>query len=105
MESLEQTLDRLRKEYRRGSADRIAKLEQALSRLEQNLSDADALKELRRHFHSLAGTGSIFGFPRLSELGLRGERVCDALIAGKSAPTSSELNQWRELLEALRAEL
>jgi len=105
MRPLDKTLESLKKECLCGLGDRIAKLEQWLSRLEQNPSDAHALKELKLHFHSLAGTASLFGLAQISDPGWRAERVCDALLDGKTPATDSDINQWKATLDALRAEL
>ena len=98
----EDTLKELREQYIRGSSERLANIERALDILEFQPSDENALRDLRRVFHGLGGSGKTYGFDQVTEIGLWCEQECDHLLRDKIAPTLSQLNRWRESSEELR---
>ena len=65
----------LRAEYLAEAPGRLARGNEALARLEAGQREAAA--DLRRVFHGFAGSGSTYGFPRVTELGLQGEALAD----------------------------
>jgi diguanylate cyclase (GGDEF)-like protein len=100
--SWDETLKELREQYIRGSADRLASINRTLDALEIQPADEAALKELRRFFHGLGGSGKTYGFAQVTEIGLWGEQECDGLIKEKLPPTLDHLNRWRSFSEELR---
>jgi HPt (histidine-containing phosphotransfer) domain-containing protein len=77
-------IEELRAHFRASSAARIAEM--------RTLLESGESGALLRHFHAFAGMGGTYGFPRVSELGERGEGTRDAAV-------------WRELLDAIEREL
>jgi diguanylate cyclase (GGDEF)-like protein len=99
----DEELAALRTLYLRESGGRIDDLDRVLERLERNGSDARALQDLRRGFHGFAGSGTTYGLPAVSALGLEGERRCSAVGAGPVV--AADLKGWREGVAALRREI
>jgi diguanylate cyclase (GGDEF)-like protein len=89
--------------YLRESGGRIEDLDRVLDQLERDGSDARALQELRRGFHGFAGSGTTYGLPAVSALGLEGERRCSAV--GSGPVVAADLKGWREGVAALRREI
>jgi diguanylate cyclase (GGDEF)-like protein len=104
MEAWEKTLNELKEQYVRGSGKRLDRIIRTLDLLQLNPQDPATLQELQRYFHGLSGSGSTYGFPKISALGLEGEQYVESLLRSKSAPQDSDLNKWKSLLEAIRIE-
>ena len=102
--SWDETLKELREQYIRGSSDRLANIDRALDVLEIQPADEIALKDLRRYFHGLGGSGKTYGFAQVTEIGLWGEQECDGILREKFLPTLDHLNRWRGFSEELRKE-
>jgi diguanylate cyclase (GGDEF)-like protein len=84
------------------SADtRIESLRDALVAVQQAPEDFDALRELKRHFHRLAGTGLTFGFAELSALAAQGEELCTERLRVQQAASHADLARYATLIEAL----
>ncbi|MBC7544787.1 MAG: Hpt domain-containing protein [Candidatus Sericytochromatia bacterium] len=65
--------------------------------------DRPALKQLSHHFHGLAGSGSSFGFPNVSQLGQSGDQTCLRRLETGTPPDAADLATWRRLLTELHA--
>lgn len=104
MEAWESTLRELREQYVRGSGKRLEQLSVDLERLTQNPADLEALRELKRTFHGLTGSGTTYGFPRITALGQQGEKICDQLLRADQAPLPEQIVEWRNLLNELISE-
>ena len=96
-------LAELRVLYLREGGARLGELERWLDALERDGADARALGELRRGFHSFAGSGATYGLPAVSSLGLDAERRCTSVGAGPAV--ASDLRAWRETVAGLRREI
>ena len=105
MADWEKTLQALRQQFIEGSTARLARIQTDLERLGANPSDGEALADLRLAFHGFSGLGGSFGFPRVTMLGIEGERQCEALAAPGRKPGPKELAAWKDLLDGLRSEL
>lgn len=66
----------LRGEFLDMARERTASMRRQVERIEAEPGDAEALAGLQLSFHNFAGSGSTYGFPGLSALGLEGERWC-----------------------------
>jgi len=106
---MDQTLDEALAELR---LEFIASLREALTitaaHLEALAREPAArlpLVELRRLFHRLAGSGGTYGLPRISELGLEGERLCEARLNAAEPVDTEDLDNVRALLDAVQREL
>ena len=58
-----------------------------------------------RFFHSLAGVGTSFGFPRVTALAKEGELECLALLHDEATLSATEIENWTRLIGALAHEL
>ena len=103
--SFEQALLGLRDQFVAGCADRFDRIEQFLSQLEADPADAGALRDLMFQFHGFSGSGSTYGFPRVTVLGLEGERLCQALLKEAQKASERERDRFRTLLDSLREEI
>jgi diguanylate cyclase (GGDEF)-like protein len=104
MESWEEAIRELRGEYIRESTGKLANMESLLALLSTTPSDRNALQELLRRFHGFAGSGATYGFPRVSAIGLEGEKICRATLE-EDAPASPEsVEHWRGLRDELAAQ-
>jgi diguanylate cyclase (GGDEF)-like protein len=101
----ENTLQALRQQFIEGSTARLARIQSDLEGLGANPTDGEALADLRLAFHGFSGLGGSFGFPRVTMLGIEGERQCEALTAPGRKPGPKELAAWKDLLDGLRSEL
>ena len=90
--------------------DRLLELQRRfLDKLEQRLADmtveldrsADA-GTLMHMFHSLAGIGGTYGFPRVSEISRRCEELCAAALEQKRAVQSKEKVSLHLAVAAIR---
>lgn len=93
----------LRSLYLREAGVRLDDLDRVLDLLDRDGADALSLQELRRGFHGFAGSGTTYGLPAVSALGLEGERRCTAVRAGPAVET--DVRAWREGLAAVRREI
>lgn len=105
-------LKELRVQFLHSAAERFVKMEALLSSLEATPSAADKdqiqigqAKELLRHFHSLSGAGSTFGFPEVSLAGRECEEECAAVIEQKRLPEAADLSRWRRRIARLKEQL
>jgi chemotaxis protein histidine kinase CheA len=73
----------LKRRFLDGVERRLADMSTELDRT----ADTDALM---RMFHSLAGIGGTYGFPRVSEISRRCESLCAGALEGKRALLSKE---------------
>jgi diguanylate cyclase (GGDEF)-like protein len=100
MESFEDALKELRVEFVREGAERIQGMRVLLDRLAAHPRDAESLAEMRKRFHGFAGSGTTYGFPAVTELGLRGERECLTVRDGGTA-TPESIENWRGLVDEI----
>lgn len=108
MSSLEDELHILRQTFVKGVSERVIVIDGLLTTLERAQEaeeKATALEDLLRQFHNLAGAGLTFGFPKISELGKRGELQCVELKAQQTLPDAAHLAGWRDWLEELKQQL
>ena len=103
--SFEEALRGLRERFVLGCAERFERIERQLGILEADPADSQSLRDLMIQFHGFAGSGSTYGFPSVSVLGLEGERLCEALLKEKVPARDRERERCRTLLDALRAEI
>jgi chemotaxis protein histidine kinase CheA len=74
----------MRAQFLSRAQDRLANIEQLLRTLEM-APDAEMLRDVRTHFHWLAGSGGTYKFPKVTDLGVHGEEICDEFLeAGKT---------------------
>jgi diguanylate cyclase (GGDEF)-like protein len=103
MESWEDAYSHLRASFVHEAAARLDQITKLLDGLAANPADSTSFLELRRRFHAFAGAGTSYGFPEVTNLGLRGERECAALIRQSGAPGPADIERWRGLVASLQA--
>ena len=101
----EDLLKEVRKMFVASAKNRLAEMRSVLERLTPSSLEPTALRELQAHFHSLAGTGGTYGFPKLTTLSRIGERECQAIIEEQSFPGAEELARWRSFLQMMHEDL
>jgi len=101
----EKTLHALREKFLDGATARLERLRTDLERLESDPGNVEALADLSLVFHGFSGLGGSYGFPKVTVLGIEGERQCGALAAPARTPGPGELAAWKKLLDGLRTEL
>lgn len=85
-----------------GSADaRLRGFRETLDLLAKDPADAEGLKDLKRHFHRLAGTGLTFGFAEISALASQGEELCNERMRAGRALSDDDMRRSRTLVNAL----
>nr|HNH75212.1 Hpt domain-containing protein [Candidatus Obscuribacter sp.] len=88
MANWQETFSELKSQYVQRSTDRLAQIIELVTKLISNPMNKDLVQQLSRHFHWLAGSGSMYGFQKVSAMGLEGERLCDQIVSqpGAAAP-------------------
>ena len=101
MASWQETFSELKNQYVQRSTDRLAQIIELVTKLISNPMNKDLVQQLSRHFHWLAGSGSMYGFQKVSAMGLEGERVCDQIVAQPGAANPQDLEKLKQLLQEL----
>ncbi|HKF44751.1 MAG TPA: diguanylate cyclase [Thermoanaerobaculia bacterium] len=104
-QSFEEALAGLREQYVAGCAERFDRIESLLEELSAGPSNRRALRDLMIQFHGFAGSGSTYGFPRVTTLGFEGERLCEALLKANAPVEERDMARCRDLLESLKSEV
>jgi chemotaxis protein histidine kinase CheA len=100
----ETTFRRLRSQYVRNGAERVTRIESALAALAVDRADPETLADLHREFHSLAGSGRIYGLADLSDIGRAAARDVFEFIRHRASPSDSDIERWRDVGDRIRAE-
>jgi hypothetical protein len=103
MANLNETLHELRQAYVAESSDDLGGLSRLLGEIEATPS-ASTLEHIQRRFLGLAGSGYTYGFPLVSTLGRRGEKLCGALLRSEKLASPSIVMACRAVVGDLRAE-
>ncbi len=101
MQSWKETFGELKDKYLRRSTERLAEILEILDGLFNNPSDAELIKRLSRNFHWLAGSGSMYGFQQVSQLGAEGEQYCESLLRGNVASQPADVNKLKGIISEL----
>ncbi len=76
MNEWQNAYNELKRKYIVQSNERLGKVEELIGQLSEP-SKVDVLNNVRHHFHWLAGSGGIYGFPQLTDLGRNAEHFCE----------------------------
>jgi chemotaxis protein histidine kinase CheA len=95
----------LRGRFRESTRTRVATMQPLLDTLERNPEDADALRELMRHFHFFAGMGTTCGFPAVSAIADEGEADVHRFVSDGVAPGIDAIAAWRVLVARIEQEV
>lgn len=80
MQSWQETFGALKEKYLKRSSDRLAEILEILDGLIANPRDEELIRRMSRSFHWLAGSGSMYGFKEVSELGAKGEQYLENFL-------------------------
>lgn len=94
----------LRKKFAVGARARLRRFGDALTRLERDAADLEALAETMRHAQALAGAAGTYGFPKVAETARELEQRCSILLNQRMPPMPREIARWREALDRLRTD-
>lgn len=101
----DELLDGLARHFREHTRPRLREMAELLDALDRNRADPLAFDQLAHHFHGLAGLGTTYGFPRVSDLAGEGEDDCIRLSRAGAAPEVADVTRWRELTAGIAREL
>lgn len=105
MQSWKETFGELKEQYMKRSSERLGHIVELIGGLQPRSPDADVIRQLGRHFHWLAGSGSMYGFQNVSTLGLEGEQYCESLLrAGNMQNVTLDVDKLKTILNQLAAE-
>jgi len=68
-------VQRLKADFLRTSLERLRDLDRDLDHLTRDRTDQDRMRTVHRGFHRLAGTGTTFGYPDVSEMARAAESL------------------------------
>lgn len=98
-------LEDLRGRFRETSRVRLEEMASLIAALERDPRDGEALRQLAKHFHGLAGMGGTYGFPRVSELGDEAEAELLPLVRDGASPDAASIARWKSLLAEISRDL
>jgi diguanylate cyclase (GGDEF)-like protein len=101
MQSWKETFGELKEKYLKRSTERLAEILEILDGLFSNPSDAELIRRLSRNFHWLAGSGSMYGFQEVSQLGAEGEQYCESLLRGDVVQQPADVQKLKALISEL----
>ena len=99
--AMDQLMD-LQQDYASRLPDKIIELEQIWERIQHKSNTKDDLALLRRKVHSLAGSGTTFGFKQISEYARQVELLVDMIISEGEKTIVQRKNKINELLDNMR---
>lgn len=94
-------LESLRVRFRETARIRLQEMHAQLTSIEGNPHDVQAVQKLAHHFHGLAGLGTTYGYPLVSELADEGEATILPLAKRAVPPPIPLVSRWRTLVEAM----
>jgi len=103
MQSWKETFGELKEKYLKRSTERLAEILEILDGLFSNPSDAELIRRLSRNFHWLAGSGSMYGFSQVSQLGAEGEQYCETILRGNINEQPADVQKLKTIISELFA--
>jgi chemotaxis protein histidine kinase CheA len=95
----------IRQQFFPRARKRLERMNSILDQLEKEPANADVLREIYKDFHWLAGVGTTYKLPGVSELGMEAEEICDLYMADGDGVPLSELKQLRSIVTAALSEI
>lgn len=92
----------LRDKFIKRSHERLSSVLEMLAYLEQQNADEECVKEVRQIFHWYAGSGGVYGYERVSSLGLQAEALCDATLHAKESISPEKLSTLKMLAQDIQ---
>ncbi len=105
MQAWQSSFKEIQEQYLKNSRERVSNLIELLSLVHQDPENYQLLKKLSHHFHVLAGSGTMYGFPKVSQLGLEGEKFCDQYTAKSYSTNLKPINveKLKEIINGIVA--
>ena len=94
-------LEELHRRYRRKLRSRTERLDELLTKIASE-RPADCLQEIRWIAHKLAGSGAMFGFPKVSTICAELEVMALELLANERLPAREDLEEMQGHVDDLR---
>ncbi len=101
MQSWKETFGELKEKYLRRSTERLAEILEILDGLFSNPGDEELVRRLSKNFHWLAGSGSMYGFQQVSQLGAEGEQYCETILRGNISENPVDVNKLKTIISEL----
>lgn len=101
MQSWKETFGELKEKYLKRSTERLAEILEILDGLFSNPSDPELVRRLSRNFHWLAGSGSMYGFSQVSQLGAEGEQYCESILRGNISEQPADVQKLKAIISEL----
>jgi chemotaxis protein histidine kinase CheA len=99
--NLQAILRELRRQYLAESEARLGELRDDLTRLRRH--EPDALEQLRRRLHKLAGSGGSYGLPGVTDASRAGERAAQHLLEAGTPPSEADVAELEALVRQVTA--
>lgn len=97
-----ESLRQLRAAFAARLPERLAEVDAAWEEARAAAFEPAALFRFLRLVHSLAGAGTTFGYPAVTEVAKRMERILQPLVREKAAPAADAERELASLLRELR---
>lgn len=101
MESWQERFQQMKDQFVTKSRARLNSIEKLIDQIEGDRQDITRLRELRQHFHWLAGSGGTYGMPEVSKLGGYGEDGCEFFLSKQQVPGTADIERFRTILNSV----
>jgi HPt (histidine-containing phosphotransfer) domain-containing protein len=105
VESWNEIYETIRVRFLEELGPRLDEIDRAIDGVRAKPGEAASLRELRKHFHKLAGAAGSYGWPHLSEVSLEAEMACAKILNRGGEVQQGELEHWRDVVGSMRAHL
>src|SRR5690242_12865608 len=83
------------------STEKLNGTGELIVRLQKKPSDKEALKQINKDFHQLAGAGGIYELTELCDLSIAGEELCSRLLNENLQPSPVDLQKMTALVNSI----
>ena len=101
MHEWQKKFDNLRTQFLDRSQERLEALRVLVEHIATRNTDMNLLKEIRQLFHWCAGSGGVYGFERVTQLGLQGEEICDRLLNANQEIAKQDAERLLQLVNLI----
>ncbi len=92
----------LKRRYLVQSRERLQQIENLIAQMDDKSDSLATIKQIRHHFHWLAGSGGIYGMPELTSLGKEAEQYCENCIESETVTTATTGQNLQKFVESAR---
>lgn len=101
MHEWQKKFNNLRNQFLERSNERLENLRVLIGHLGTHSTDMNLLGEIRQLFHWCAGSGGVYGFERVTKLGLQGEEICDRIYRDKVPVSKTDADKLSQLVRLI----